>query len=84
MYGDYSQWANTWPQEHYVKSAILDLNLAPLWQPEGLPVRVGSSVGSLRIADLGWTQQQAAEIRASLASFEADWNAPGMEGYDEL
>ena len=38
----------------------------------------------LRVADLGWTQEQAADTRARLASFTEDWDAPGMEGYDEL
>jgi hypothetical protein len=38
----------------------------------------------LRVADLGWTQEQAADTRARLASFAEDWEAPGMEGYDEL
>jgi len=39
---------------------------------------------SLRVADLGWTQRQAAETRARLANFEEDWDAPGMDGYDDL
>jgi hypothetical protein len=38
----------------------------------------------LRVADLGWTQEQAADTRARLASFAEDWDAPGMEGYDDL
>ena len=38
----------------------------------------------LLIADLGWIPQQAANTRARLASFEEDWNAPGMDGYDDL
>jgi hypothetical protein len=38
----------------------------------------------LQVADLGWTPQQAAETRARLASFEEDWDAPGMDGYDDL
>lgn len=38
----------------------------------------------LRVADLGWTQRQAAETRTRLTSFEEDWDAPGMEGYDDL
>jgi hypothetical protein len=36
------------------------------------------------IASLGWTRQQAARVRASLASFEEEWNAPGMELYDQV
>ena len=37
----------------------------------------------LRVADLGWTQEQAADTRARLASFTEDWDTPGMEGYDD-
>ncbi len=36
------------------------------------------------IRNLGWSREQAMETRARLRSFEEDWNAPGMEGYDEL
>lgn len=36
------------------------------------------------VADLGWSRQQAGEVRASLLAFEDDWNAPGMEEYDRL
>lgn len=36
------------------------------------------------IQDLGWSEKQARQIRTSLASFEEDWNAPGMDAYDEL
>jgi len=32
----------------------------------------------------GWTEQEAADTRARLKSFEADWEAPGMEAYDAL
>ena len=38
----------------------------------------------LLIADLNWTAEEALEIRSRLATFEDDWNAPGMELYDEL
>jgi hypothetical protein len=38
----------------------------------------------LRVADLGWTREQAVDTRARLASFAEDWDAPGMEGYDDL
>jgi hypothetical protein len=29
------------------------------------------------------TRAQAAELRGKLASWEADWNAPGMDVYDQ-
>lgn len=39
---------------------------------------------SLLISDLGWTPEDAWETRSRFAAFEEDWNAPGMELYDEL
>lgn len=36
------------------------------------------------ISSLGWSAQEAAEIRLRLLPFEDDWNAPGMEIYDAL
>lgn len=36
------------------------------------------------VTDLGWTPDEAAETRARLASFADDWNAPGMEVYDDV
>jgi len=36
------------------------------------------------ISSLGWSVQEAAEIRLRLLPFEDDWNAPGMEIYDAL
>jgi hypothetical protein len=36
------------------------------------------------ISELGWTREEAARIRASHQALKADWNAPGMEAYDEL
>ena len=38
----------------------------------------------LLISSLGWSAQEAAEIRLRLLPFEDDWNAPGMEIYDAL
>ena len=36
------------------------------------------------LAKTDLTVKEAEELRWSLASFEDDWNAPGMEAYDEL
>ena len=38
----------------------------------------------LLISSLGWSAQEAAQIRLRLLPFEDDWNAPGMEIYDAL
>jgi len=38
----------------------------------------------LLIAELGWTKEEAAEVRARLSSFEQFWDAPGMDAYDGL
>jgi len=38
----------------------------------------------MRIADPGWTRSEATETRARLARFGDDWDAPGMEAYDDL
>ena len=40
--------------------------------------------GEINLAARGITSQQAAEMRNRVISFEEDWNAPGMEVYDEL
>jgi hypothetical protein len=56
-------------------------------QTAGTPARPAVSKkerASNLVSDLGWSRKRAAQVRASLAIFEADWNAPGMEGYDEL
>jgi hypothetical protein len=37
-----------------------------------------------RIEALGWSQEEAGIVRERLLSFEEDWNAPGMDVYDEL
>jgi len=37
-----------------------------------------------RIQHLGWSEEEASQVRASLQSFEEDWDAPGMDAYDEL
>lgn len=49
-----------------------------------LQEHVAEEQSPLRVADLGWTPAQAADTRARLASFAEDWDAPGMEGYDDL
>jgi hypothetical protein len=41
-------------------------------------------IAPLLVADLGWSNEEAKETRARLAALEDDWDAPGMEAYDQL
>ena len=38
----------------------------------------------LLTSDLGWTAAEIAETHYRLIAFKDDWDAPGMEAYDEL
>ena len=38
----------------------------------------------LLVSDLGWSPEKAAETYMRLRHFEEDWNAPGMDAYDDL
>ncbi len=42
-------------------------------QHQGIPLR-----------EAGLSREEAFDLRTRLASFENDWNVPGMEAYDEL
>jgi hypothetical protein len=48
---------------------------------------VAHSVESQRcllISDLGWSAEKASETYMRLRHFEEDWDAPGMDAYDDL
>jgi hypothetical protein len=47
-------------------------------------VTVSTSTTKLLTEELGWSREQALETRMRMRTFEEDWDAPGMEGYDEL
>jgi len=38
----------------------------------------------ITLEQAGLTREQAINLRARLKTFEDDWNAPGMEAYDQL
>jgi hypothetical protein len=40
--------------------------------------------GEIDLVSRGISLEQAAEMRNRLLSFDEDWNAPGMEVYDEF
>lgn len=43
---------------------------------------VSDTARPVTIRHLGWTSEEAAEIRASLVSFAEDWDDPAMDVYD--
>jgi len=47
-------------------------------------ITVREETNQLRIDDLGWSRDETLETLMRLRSFEEDWEAPGMEDYDEL
>lgn len=63
--------ARFWSQEVYQAGPAVTINAR-----EPLQVR--------RIAALGWTATEALETRMRLSRFADDWEAAGMEAYDDL
>ena len=43
-----------------------------------------SNTGTVNLRERGIDQAQAAELRWRLGAIAEDWNAPGMEAYDNL
>ena len=64
-------------------TAIVDPWLAEQMSRDAV-VTSRSAEKRMLIDHLGWSREQALETRMRLRTFEEDWNAPGMEGYDEL
>jgi hypothetical protein len=54
-------------------------HIESLLRKKTTPLKKGNA-----IKDLGWAAAEAAETRSRLASFEEDWDAPGMDEYDRL
>ncbi|NCC35901.1 MAG: hypothetical protein EOM24_28380 [Chloroflexia bacterium] len=65
-----TQAARFWSQGVYQAGPAVTMNA-----PEALLPRIGA---------LGWTATEALETRMRLSSFAEDWEAPGMEAYDDL
>ncbi|WP_133512882.1 toll/interleukin-1 receptor domain-containing protein [Candidatus Thiosymbion oneisti] len=61
---------------------LIDTDITPL---EKADVMISNATSSGRpIVGLGWSNEEALETRMRLRTFEDDWDAPGMEVYDEL
>lgn len=70
---------------------ILSGNLSYLAINPRTTVGITSSVytepmelSSILTSALQWSPEQIVDTRLRLRTFEEDWNAPGMEGYDDL
>jgi hypothetical protein len=58
-----------------------------VWEPRGggIDVMTSGAIPRRRLLnELGWSLEEALETRMRLQSFEEDWNAPGMEAYDDM
>ncbi len=59
----------------------------PIKEPvdkENVATKLAQNDGELLISDLGWSEAEAKETYYRLMNFKEDWEAPGMEAYDEL
>jgi hypothetical protein len=83
-------WANiTKVGRHYLGSVLQAVtSIIDPWKMEQLnrdaAVTTRTAANQLLINELGWSLEQAIETRMRLRTFQEDWDAPGMEGYDEL
>ncbi len=57
--------------------------IPPFYQP-GNAMSTIVSGNILSVQSLGWTAEETLETYARLRHFAKDWEAPGMEGYDQL
>jgi hypothetical protein len=77
---------------HYGTKSVLwgdvsTTGIAPQWSEFPRILRVTTSrvlQRQLLVSKIGWSKDEALETRMRLRSFEEDWNAPGMEGYDDV
>ncbi|MFQ6072542.1 MAG: hypothetical protein ACE5KT_07570 [Methanosarcinales archaeon] len=63
----------TLPKDKIVEVADFVHFLMEQVQHQGIPLR-----------EAGLTREEAFDLRRRLATFESDWNAPGMDAYDNL
>ena len=62
----------------------IELSETPKGVPDPTPVVVTFlNGGAVDLPARGIDQQQAAELRARLATFAEDWNSPAMDAYDD-
>jgi len=65
------------------KSGVVHLNEPAADLSEGPVLVTFLRSGTKETGTPSLTRAQAVELRGKLAAWEEDWNAPGMEAYDE-
>ena len=65
------------------RSGKVQLAESALDLPEGPVLVTFLSAGASELVAPRLTPEQLADLRGKLAAWEEDWNAPGMEAYDE-
>ncbi|TCW61246.1 hypothetical protein [Treponema sp. J25] len=65
------------------KQSGISEQIPQFYQP-GNALSTASSGNILSVQSLGWTAEETLETYARLRHFAEDWDAPGMEGYDQL
>jgi len=67
------------------RSVVLEISeFRSLLQSAGAQVQQLPHAVPLRLSDLGWSGEEALDTRLRLRSFEDDWEAPGMDAYDNV
>ncbi|MEA1051625.1 hypothetical protein U5801_17705 [Lamprobacter modestohalophilus] len=72
-----------------LRAGVVAVSYEMLWSRDGYRSGAATTISSLsgsllEIKELGWSELQALKTRVRLESFAEDWEAPGMEAYDEL
>jgi hypothetical protein len=65
------------------KSGVIQLGEPVPDLPDGPVLVTFLETGAVDLGGPSLTPSQVAELRGKLAAWEADWNAPGMEIYDQ-
>jgi len=71
------------------RTGVAPVSYEMLWSRYGYRSDAATTISNpperlLDIQGLGWSELQALKTRVRLESFAEDWEAPGMEAYDDL
>lgn len=67
-----------------VTSSVNGSDAARVMEERSEVKTTGGPRQALLVSALGWSREEAQETYLRLRSFEEDWDAPGMEAYDDL